>query len=433
MVNTLLIEQSTFQIEERASFKQKALQWANEFEVVCYLDNNDYPSKHNNYECLIAVGVEEQIVKVKSGNAFNQLQEFYEEQKDWLFGFLSYDLKNEVEQLTSSNEDHIKLPALHFFRPQYIIAIKKKMVQIFSKKEDAAFIFHQIQQHKIGLAKTNKSAISINAKIDKAEYIKTVEKIREHIVAGDIYEMNYCQAFYAEDCELTPIDLFLKLNQLSKAPFAAYYKLHDKYVICSSPERFIKKQANQLISQPIKGTIARGENEEEDQLLKTKLYNSQKDRAENVMIVDLVRNDLSKSCKAGTVEVEELFGIYGFEQVNHMISIVKGTLREEVHFVDAIKNAFPMGSMTGAPKVMSMELIERYEKTKRGLYSGAIGYITPDGDFDFNVVIRSILYNASSKYLSYQVGGAIVYDSDPESEYEECLLKAKAMLAAIQS
>ena len=243
--------------------------------------------------------------------------------------------------------------------------------------------------------------------------------------------MNFCQEFFIEEAEVNPYALFEKFNAIGKAPFAAFYKFKNKYLICESPERFVTKQGQKLISQPIKGTIKRGSTFEEDEQLKIELFNSPKDRSENVMIVDLVRNDFGKSCKTGSVQVEELFGIHSFEQVHQMISTVVGELDEEIHIIDAIKNAYPMGSMTGAPKIRAMQLIEQYEKTKRGLYSGTVGYITPEGDFDFNVVIRSMIYNADKKYLSYQTGGAIVFDSSPEGEYEECLLKAKGFLEVI--
>jgi para-aminobenzoate synthetase component 1 len=220
---------------------------------------------------------------------------------------------------------------------------------------------------------------------------------------------------------------------LSKAPFSCYFKFDGKYLLSASPERFLKKQGSKLISMPIKGTARRGKNIEDDLALRRKLLADQKERSENVMIVDLVRNDLSRSSVEGSVKVEELFGIKTFPQVHQMVSTITGVLRDDVHFVDAIRNAFPMGSMTGAPKVRAMELIEQYEKSKRGLYSGAVGYITPEGDFDFNVVIRSLLYNSLNHYLSFHVGSAIVFDSAPEKEYEECLLKAKALIQVLKS
>ena len=243
--------------------------------------------------------------------------------------------------------------------------------------------------------------------------------------------MNFCQEFYVEDIYLVPASLFEKFNKISKAPFSTFYRLDKKYLLSASPERFLKKEGNQLISQPIKGTIKRGETTKENKQLTQQLFESKKDRSENIMIVDLVRNDLSRTCLPGTVQVKELFGIYPFEQVNHLISTITGTLAPSMDFADALKNAFPMGSMTGAPKIRSMELIEQYEQSKRGLYSGAVGYITPKGDFDFNVIIRSMLYDASSRYLSFQVGGAIVNDSIPILEYEECLLKVAGIRRAL--
>jgi para-aminobenzoate synthetase component 1 len=258
-----------------------------------------------------------------------------------------------------------------------------------------------------------------------------VEAIRQHIIEGDVYEMNLCQEFFAENVPLEPLATFERLNALTNAPFAAYLRRGEHYLLCASPERFLKKENNRLISQPIKGTRRRHPEPAEDARIREQLRDSIKDRAENIMIVDLVRNDLARNCLPGSVQVEDLFGIYSFQTVHQMISTVTGQLRPGIHPLLALRDAFPMGSMTGAPKVMAMELIEQYERSRRGLFSGALGYFSPDGDFDFNVVIRSILYNAGTGYLSCQVGGAIVYDSVPEQEYEECLLKVRALLEAI--
>ncbi len=431
-------ELTTFTIDDMLLFKKKAFAWTTQFEVVSYLDSNQHISKYSNYEALLAVGAEDEILSpagadyVEDSSSFEVLKKFYETKKDWLFGFLTYDLKNEIEDLESSNIDGIELPELHFFQPKVVVEFFEKEVRIHSKHERAISIFQKINQTSIpdSTVFSNKkiSKDEIQHRMSKEEYLETISKIKSHISKGDIYEMNFCQEFFVEGAEVNPYTLFEKFNQIGKAPFAAFYKFKNKYLICESPERFITKRDQKIISQPIKGTIKRGATIEEDEQLKTQLYHSPKDRSENVMIVDLVRNDFGKSCKAGTVEVEELFGMYSFEQVHQMISTVVGELEEEVHFVDAIKNAYPMGSMTGAPKIRAMELIEQFEKTKRGLYSGAVGYITPEGDFDFNVIIRSMIYNADKKYLSYQTGGAIVFDSDPEGEYQECLLKAKGFL-----
>lgn len=233
--------------------------------------------------------------------------------------------------------------------------------------------------------------------------------------------------FRFEATGIDALDTFKTLIQKSPMPFSTFFKVKDQYIICSSPERFLKKEENQLISQPIKGTIKRGRNEEEDAILKNNLRTSEKEMAENLMIVDLVRNDLARSSVPGTVNVEELFGIYSFRQMFQMISTVTSIKRDNIDSVKVIRNAFPMGSMTGAPKIKAMELIEKYEASKRGVFSGAAGYFTPDMDFDFNVIIRSIFYNSTSKRLSFQVGSAITYDADPEYEYNECLLKAKAI------
>ena len=267
--------------------------------------------------------------------------------------------------------------------------------------------------------------------MSKEQYLKCVYEIKKHIQRGDIYEMNYCVEFFAENTEIAPIQVYTNLNSISQTPFSCFYRNDTQYLMCASPERFIKKEGTKIISQPIKGTRKRGETAHEDQKLKQDLLEDAKERSENVMIVDLVRNDLSRSAKRGTVRVEELFGVYSFKQVHQLISTVSAELKEEIHFVDAIKNAFPMGSMTGAPKVRAMQLIEEFENTKRGLYSGAVGYISPSGDFDFNVVIRSILYSEQSKSVSFMVGSAITANSDAEKENEECLLKAEAMFQVL--
>ncbi len=442
----LLFEKNTisFSVENMPTFKRKAFAWATQFEVFSYLDNNQYANeKYSGFENLLAVGMESQIISTNvispagggrgvESNSFERLKNFHNEKKDWLFGFLTYDLKNEIEDLSSIHFDGIELPDLHFFQPKIVIEFLNNEVKIHSKDESPTSIFEKINQT-TSITKKRFSNKKIQRKdiknrISKKDYLKTLSKIKSHISKGDIYEMNFCQEFYIEDIDLDPYVLFEKFNGIGKAPFSAFYKFKNKYLLCASPERFLKKEGQKLITQPIKGTTKRGTTQQEDEQLKQQLYNSPKDRSENVMIVDLVRNDLAKSCKAGSVKVEELFGIYPFEQVHQMISTVVGELKEEVHFIDAIKNAYPMGSMTGAPKIRAMQLIEEFEKTKRGLYSGAVGYIKPNGDFDFNVVIRSMIYNKDKKYLSYQTGGAIVFDSSPEGEYEECLLKAKGMM-----
>ncbi len=427
-------QKTTFFPPDLTLFKRQVLLWANQFDTLCYLDSNEYQhDKYSTCEALVAVGAVRELTVAHTGEgAFEQLKDLMDVRKSWLFGFLTYDLKNDIERLESNNFDGVKMPVLHFFEPKYVIQIYDKKVIIHSAENDSENIFYEIQNTHVNIDLNKKTNITVQPRIPKNEYLEIVEKIRQHIIEGDLYEMNFCQEFFAENTDIEPLAMFFRLNELSKAPFSSFYKKNNQYLLCASPERFLKKQGQQLISQPIKGTIRRGNTPTEDLELQSILSRSTKDRAENVMIVDLVRNDLTRSSRTGTIQVEELFGVYPFEQVNHMISTITSTLRENVHAVDAIRHAFPMGSMTGAPKVMSMQLIERYEQTRRGLYSGAVGYFTPEGDFDFNVLIRSMLYHTNLRYLSFQVGGAIVYDSVPEREYEECLLKAKAMLEVLK-
>lgn len=425
-----------FKLQDVNLFKKQAFQWASSFEVFCFLDNNGHTeNKYQSHEGLLAVGSESYILHTRPHGAFRDLQEFYESKKDWLFGFLSYDLKNDTEALTSQNFDGVIMPEMHFFQPSYLLDIQLDIVKISSKDLSPNLVFQIIQNIETSSSSDlddSSPLPSLQARIPKEKYIETVKKVKQNIQLGDIYEMNFCQEFFAQNAEINPYSLFQKLNKKANTPFAAFYKLKNRYLLCASPERFLKKEGRKLISQPIKGTAPRNTNKDKDEALKNELSQSQKNRSENVMIVDLVRNDLARSCKAGTVKVEELFGIYGFEKVWQMISTVVGELREDVHFVEAIKRAFAMGSMTGTPKIRAMELIEEYEQSKRGLYSGAVGYISPEGDFDFNVIIRSLLYNSAEKYLSFQVGGAIVDASDPEEEYEECLLKGKNIAEVLQ-
>jgi para-aminobenzoate synthetase component 1 len=264
------------------------------------------------------------------------------------------------------------------------------------------------------------------------EYRERVVDLQRHILRGDCYEINFCQEFYSQPAELDPLDGWWSLSQASPNPFACFYRLNNRFLLCASPERYLKKTGNRIFSQPIKGTSARyPDRPAADSASALELFRSAKDRSENVMIVDLVRNDLSKICLSGSVRVEELYGIYPFPQVFQMISTVSGTLPADLHWTEAIRETFPMGSMTGAPKHRVVALIDKYERSRRGIFSGAVGYVTPQGDFDFNVVIRSLLYNQDSRYLSYQVGSGITFYSNPEAEYEECLIKAGGILKAL--
>jgi len=405
------------------------LNWANRFSIFCFLDNHNYQIPPHSVECLLGAGVKRNI-QCKAGDALRQLQGFIDKHGSWLFGHLAYDLKNEIEQLHSSNPGVLDFPDLFFFEPEIIIRLSENEMVI--EADNPVTVFDEIKKTEISISGTAKS-IPIKNRLSKEDYRNTINRLKQHILRGDCYEINFCQEFYAEQAIIEPIEVYKKLSALSPNPFSALYKLNEHWLLCASPERYLKKQGAKILSQPIKGTSKRNlQVKEEDEKEREELFNSAKDRSENVMVVDLVRNDLAKVCKEGTVQVDELYGIYSFPQVHQMISTVSGELKDDIFFSKIIEATFPMGSMTGAPKKRVMELIEQYEKIKRGLFSGAVGYINPEGDFDFNVVIRSIFYNASKKYLSFQAGSGITFYSDAAKEWEECEMKAEAMKKVLQ-
>ena len=427
-------------IEDIEIFKKKLLIWSKQFARLAIFDSNTISNQnktkfgYSNFDTIAGVGCLKEIIS--NENSFENFENFSKKINDWLFGYFSYDLKNITENLESKNFDGLKFPELHFFQPQFVFCFSGKSIQILfseaiNNENDIDSIFEEINKLELKDSKIT-SSVSIKKRISKGLYIEIIEKLKKHIKRGDIYEINFCQEFYSENAEINPYHLFSILKNISPTPFSCFYKFDDKYLISASPERYLKKSGDKIVSQPIKGTIRRGKTIVEDKQLMEKLHSDRKERAENIMIVDLVRNDLSRTARKSSVEVEELCGIYSFAQVHQMISTVVSKLHPKSSFIDVIKYSFPMGSMTGAPKIRAMELIEQYEKTKRSLYSGAVGYISPARDFDFNVVIRSFLYNKSEKYLSFQVGGAITDKSVPENEYEECLLKAKAMIQSIK-
>ncbi len=408
------------------------LNWVNRFNIFCLLDNRHYDFNKPAFECLLAAGSKTNI-EVDAGKAFDALRHFYAANKnEWLFGHFGYDLKNETEKLSSGNSDGIGFSDLHFFVPEIVLELNDKEVKIHCEG-DARIIFETIVKSPTTITESVKSKVVIQHKISRESYIDNIEKLRQHILRGDCYELNFCQEFFAADAVIDPLYIYNRLTELSPNPFSALYKLNSRWCLSASPERYLKKEGSKIISQPIKGTSKRNlENATEDKRAKNYLIESEKEKSENVMVVDLVRNDLSKICKPGSVNVDELFAVYSFPQVHQMISTVSGELEAGKDWIDCVQATFPMGSMTGAPKKKVMELIEQYEQTKRGLFSGAIGYVKPDGDFDFNVVIRSILYNATDKYLSFQTGGGITYNSNPVLEYEESLLKASAMMKVLE-
>ncbi len=430
--NKQVKKSTSFPVDDFNAFKIQMLNLASRFNIFCFLDNQGYDFSEPAFECLLAVGCKRNI-EVNAGKAYEELQNFYTANKEeWLFGHFGYDLKKETEKLNSVHWDGIGFSDLHFFVPEIILQLNTKEIKIFCDS-GAEEIYREIKTFPAVITEKIKSTASIRSKIDRDTYISIIEKLRQHILRGDCYEINFCQEFFAENATIDPLHIYNQLTLLSPNPFSVFYKVNNRYCLCASPERYLKKVGNRIFSQPIKGTSKRDlENNAEDERSRNYLLQSSKEKSENVMVVDLVRNDLSRICKAGSVKVDELFGIYSFPQVHQMISTVSGEVKVDLNWINCIKATFPMGSMTGAPKKKVMELIEQYEQTKRGLFSGTIGYINPAGDFDFNVVIRSIFYNEVDKYVSFQAGSGITYYCNAGLEYEECVMKAAAMMKVLE-
>jgi len=412
------------------------LQWAQNFPLISYYNSNAYYDNlessfhYHKYEYILGFSFsKEKTLQVAD---YEQLNNYLRDNTDWLLGYLSYDLKNEFYNLNSKNIDNVNFDNLFFFSPDMVLykTIKGNILLESKEKIEAELLYKTIKETDIRSTKSKIKA-KINSRFSRQEYLETVNKIKDEIQNGNVYELNFCQEFYGQQIDINPLETYKSLVSLSPTPFSAFLKQENHFLISASPERYLTKRGTKAVSQPIKGTIRKDSKPEIDKKLIAQLKNNPKERAENIMIVDLVRNDLSQTAQKDSVCVEELCGIYPFNQLHQMISTVSSVLRDDKNALDLIQSSFPMGSMTGAPKLRAMELIEKYEKTKRGIYSGSVGYFEPNGDFDFNVVIRSILYNQDNKYLSFSVGSAITIQSDAEQEYDECLLKAEAIRAIL--
>ena len=422
-----MIKKSSFRIINSILFKEQMLNWCKQFSTCSLFDSQQYHGVYHTIDCMMAIGCADSLVLNSVDSV--QLKQFISEKQRWLFGHVAFEYQDIINP-SSDKKDRIGFPLLHLSEPEIVIQVKDGEAIISSCKKPPETILEEILT--CNPEKDRVISCVLKPALTKEEYLNIIKRLQHHILKGDCYEINFCQEFYCQSLDVSPLQVYKNLTGISPTPFSCFYKQDDQYLMCASPERFICKTGNKLIAQPIKGTIARNlNNTEEDNLLKKELFLSSKDRSENVMIVDLMRNDLSKIAIEGSVNVEELYGIYSFPQVHQMVSTITGEVKDGVDFADILLATFPMGSMTGAPKKRVLELIDEYEPDRRGLYSGSVGYITPEGDFDFNVVIRSILYNATTKDLSYQVGSGITYYSDAEKEYEECLLKAVGMLKAL--
>jgi para-aminobenzoate synthetase component 1 len=419
--------QEEIKVKDQPSMKYALLHYFKNESSLILLEGDDLDN--TSFSWMLAAGSMEEVRSGTDG-AFKKLQDFHSKHKDWIFGHLNYDLKNDIEHLKSNNWDGIQAPEMSFFLPKYMFRCHGNKLSIY--RHDSQNYFKCSHLSIYDAQESFHIQLKWKPRISSEEYLLQVQEIKNLIQRGSLYEMNYCQEFYADLVEIQPLSIYRKLNRHSGAPFSCYYKIQDIHLMCSSPERFLKKTGNMLLSQPIKGTKRRGTSSKEDQVLIKELQTDPKERAENVMIVDLVRNDLSRIALSNSVKVDELFGIYTFPQVHQMISSVSCEISTKTDLKEILRATFPMGSMTGAPKISAMKHIENFEKTKRGLYSGSVGYIDPDGDFDFNVIIRSLQYNAVNKYLSLMVGGAITIGSKALSEYEECLLKASALFDVLK-
>ena len=407
--------------------KKKIILFSEENSNSIFLNSNNNPKS---YDFIFAYGQKSHIVS--SFNSLEKLDEFVEKTNDWIFGFLSYELKNEIENLESHNQVTHTIPNLYFFQPATVILVKKGVVNVLCIPSfNPDLEFNQILNYK-NTQKTETINKNLIQRFEENEYINTIKKIKERIKLGDIYELNFCIDYYAKNINIDPYQSYNNLNLLTESPMSVFFKYNSLYVISSSPERFIKRNNNKITTEPIKGTIRKNRIRDEDLKNISYLKNNSKELSENHMIVDLVRNDLSKIACKGSVKVKELANLYSFKNVHQLISSVEAEIKESTKFSEILKSSFPMGSMTGAPKIKSMELIDEFEKTQRGIYSGSIGYISPSKNFDFNVVIRSIIYDSDNNTLNINVGSAITFASDPENEYEECKLKAEAMINSLK-
>lgn len=420
------MSQSTKSYSTSTFTLSQALRWADKYSHFLFLNGNNHETLYGPFPTIIFAG--KRTIIESQENSFNKLEELIQK-KDWLYGYFSYELKDEIEELESRNPTTISVPHLTFAIPETIIKFEKDKIEITSSIDPDLIV--------VELNSTSHPEIPVEkldpptSKTTKQRYLHNIDKIKEAIVNGEFYELNYCIEYTLKAYSFDPIYNYQKLNGLSPMPFSALLKLNHKYLVCASPERFLKKEGDNIISQPIKGTIRRSFDKKVDDKLKNELKNSEKERAENLMIVDLVRNDLARTSRPGTVKVEELFGIYTFKRIHQMISTITSKYDVNHSITDIIKKAFPMGSMTGAPKIRVLKEIEELEDSARGLFSGSVGYFSPEGNFDFNVVIRSLVYDAESNQISFHVGSAITYDSDPEHEYRECLLKAETLFEVL--
>lgn len=384
-------------------------------------------------DAIFAAGIEDRFV-VDAGVPIDweALHRWITQENDWIFGWIGYDARLSLERFDGEKQESAGTPVVMLIRPAHVAYVKDKQPVI--KKGSWNDQWNHWLEAKTQHADVQHDYIGVqwNAGVSAQEYMHHAADLMRQIHLGNIYEANYCIDFTAHHCLDNPEAAWKKLYQITRAPFSGYAQVANWHLLCASPERYINRNENTVISQPIKGTARRSSDAVEDGRLRNDLAYGVKERSENVMIVDLVRNDLSRIAERGSVRVEELFGVHTFNTVHHLISTVSCRVAAMTSFVDILRATFPMGSMTGAPKLSAMQWIGSHERLSRGTYSGTLGFIEPGGNFDFNVVIRSVLYNSDKHELTCNVGGAITALSDLSAEYDECLLKASAVLSAFE-
>jgi para-aminobenzoate synthetase component 1 len=362
-------------------------------------------------------------------------------------GYFSYDLCHFIERLPSRAIDDLQLPECylgfydaivaydHLANKTYLVSTGFPETEEGKRHRRAGERLDELRNRvmlappaaQMEEAKTGQGII-LKANFSHEGYLKAVARAREYICAGDIFQVNLSQRLEV-DMNTTPYELYRRLRRINPAPFANYFNFDGISIVGASPERFLKVRGEWVETRPIKGTRPRGKTPEEDKALAESLLKSIKDRAENIMIVDLERNDIGRVCRYGTVKVTELAILETYPTVFHLTSTVVGRLREDKSRIDLLKATFPGGSITGAPKVRAMEIIDELEPTRRNVYTGSLGYLSFGGEMDLDIVIRTIIVKDGKAY--FQVGGAVVYDSDPEAEYIETLDKGKALIQAL--
>ncbi len=408
---------TSIHVDNFSVFKQKLVHWANSFPIFSFLDSNNHKENYHKYDFICAIDILD---------TFEFTKDFQPKLDNFYFGHLTFDIYCKDDN-TKSNSNFIEFEKSFLYLPRYIIYGLENRVYFNRNLIEAMEIKDHIDN--INLKTYHIPNINFIPRINQYDYSKKVLSIQNKIQEGDFYELNFCIELIAENIELSPIETFQIINSTTKAPMSALVKYRDKYILSFSPERFMAKRGNVLIAQPIKGTARRNLlNADLDDDLKTQLENSEKERAENSMIVDLMRHDLTFYAIPGTVLVREYCKVYSFQTVHQMISTVSAELQDENEAIKALFKALPAASMTGAPKKIVVETILELENFSRGIYAGHIGYIDNQGDFDFNVVIRTLEFDSLAKKASIHVGSAITLLSNPKDEYDECLLKAQGIL-----